>query len=208
MNFTLQKAISKAMEISLANPPKSEEPIRNDPEPVVFARLGVPKRYREAPLMPDYVEDLLKGRNLYIYGKVGTGKTQMACGIIRAYLQAKGSGALYVSSVRLLSELRAAYDSTISELEVLDRYQHVRLLVLDDLGKESPTEWAVERLFQIIDSRYNEELPTIVTTNYSPGELIERLGNRGDYETAAAIVSRLVQGSKKVTLGNQDRRLS
>ena len=49
---------------------------------------------------------------------------------------------------------------------------------MDDLGAEKPTEWTKERLFEIVDYRYSEELPIVITTNRTPKEMIDSLGAR------------------------------
>jgi DNA replication protein DnaC len=54
----------------------------------------------------------------------------------------------------------------------------VPLLVLDDLGAEKTTEWVQSVIYEIIDHRYNEYLPLIITTNLKAGELAEKLGSR------------------------------
>lgn len=89
----------------------------------------------------------------------------------------------------------------------LPAYQSVHVLVLDDLGKESPTDFALERMFALVDERYNRLLPTVVTTQYRRSMLTDRLARRGDEETAKAIISRLRQGCMTVELKGGDRRL-
>ncbi|MBU5454833.1 ATP-binding protein [Caproiciproducens sp. MSJ-32] len=59
------------------------------------------------------------------------------------------------------------------------------LLVIDDLGTEQGTEWSLSKIYTILDSRYRKKLPTIVTSNYSLGQLKERYGER--------IVDRLIE---------------
>ena len=63
-------------------------------------------------------------------------------------------------------------------IKELRKYQTCNLLVLDDLGTERPTEWALETLFKIVDYRYNEELPMIITTNCTPEDLKKHVGDR------------------------------
>ena len=84
--------------------------------------------------------------------------------------------------------------------------------MLDDLGKESPTEWAVEQLFSIINGRYDEGKPLIVTTNYGSEDLVKRLTPRPDANgyaddtTARAIVDRLRGVAKCVKLQGKSKR--
>ena len=70
--------------------------------------------------------------------------------------------------------------------------------MMDDLGREKGTEWATERLYVLIDHRYANLLPTVVTTNFDLDELVER-----GYD---ATVSRLVEGSAAIRLTASDYR--
>lgn len=53
----------------------------------------------------------------------------------------------------------------------MNLYSSVDLLVIDDLGKEKPTEWVLEKLFLIVNNRYNNYLPIVITTNYNRNQL-------------------------------------
>ena len=92
----------------------------------------------------------------------------------------------------LLSEWKATYNGGgEDEDDVTRRYGDADLLVLDDMGKGAPTAWALERLFQIVNRRYDNLRPTVVTTQYDAPDLGRRLAEMGDRETARAIVRRL-----------------
>lgn len=155
---------------------------------------GVPTRYLNAEPRPD----LLNGA--YLYGKTGRGKTHAACGAIRAFVESHvievegihmyhGPRARFVNVPVWFSEIRATYDRRgESEQEVFDRYAKCKLLVLDDLGKGSKTEWAVERLYMLLDHRCNEQLPTIITSNYGLAKVAGMLTT--DEDTMQAIASR------------------
>lgn len=155
---------------------------------------GVPTRYLTAEPRPD----LLRGA--YLYGKTGRGKTHAACGAIRAFVEQhvievegvcvyRGPRARFVNAPVWFAELRSTYDHKgESEQEVFDRYARSRLLVLDDLGKGSKTEWAVERLYMLLDHRCNECLPTIITSNYGLARVASMLTS--DEDTIQAIASR------------------
>ena len=86
------------------------------------------------------------------------------------------------------------------------RYAKCDVLVLDDLGKEDATEWSVGTVFSVLDARYEDMRPTIVTSNYAPGALADRLARRGERVTAEAIASRISQTCRPVYLGGRDRR--
>ena len=81
------------------------------------------------------------------------------------------------------------YDESV----VLDAYTAASLLIIDDLGKEQATEWAIAKIYAIINARYEALMPTIITTNYSEADLIKRLTPKetGDPTTADATIDRL-----------------
>lgn len=179
------------------------------PRPARFEaaeRAGIPPRFR-ALIKPDAsrIAALAEGRNLYVVGPVGTGKTFSACSTLLAWVQSGRSG-LYAPVLGLLTRLGDAMrDGT--EGEVVARHSRVGLLVLDDLGKEAPTEWALSRLFEILDGRYAAGLPTVVTTQYEPPDLARHLASRDNPETTRAIVSRLVgEGAVVERHDGRDRR--
>ena len=81
------------------------------------------------------------------------------------------------------------------------------LLVIDDLGKENQTPWAVSMIYMAIDDRYNTRKPVVITSNFSKRELIARLSIAADSSTAEAIVSRLFEMTTKIEMGGEDRWL-
>lgn len=172
---------------------------------------GVPMRYMGA----EPRADLLKGA--YLYGRTGRGKTHAACGAIRAYVEQhvrevsegfwlySGKRAMFVDTPTWFSELKATYDTRgVSELDVMDRYATCGLLVLDDLGKGEKTAWATDRLYTILNRRWNEGLPTIITSNYGLARLVSML--TADEETAQAIASRVLGMCDGIEVGGEDRR--
>jgi DNA replication protein DnaC len=118
---------------------------------------------------------------LIITGGYGCGKTHLAAAIANAQVAA-GNKVLFVTAPDLLDHLRSAFGPANGEDRDYDlRFDEVRntpLLILDDLGIESPTPWAVEKLYQVLNHRYNAQLPTVITTNYSLDELEQRLRSR------------------------------
>ncbi len=103
---------------------------------------------------------------LILKGGYGCGKTHLAAAIANERL-ALGQPALFVNTPDLLDHLRAAY-SPSAEAGYDERFDQVRnapLLILDDLGTQSNTDWAQEKLYQIFNFRYNARLPTVITTN-------------------------------------------
>lgn len=80
------------------------------------------------------------------------------------------------------------------------------MLVLDDLGKESSSRWSLMTLFTIVNARYEGMRPTVITSQYTLGQLRARLASTGEAETAAAIVSRIAAMCADVTLSGPDLR--
>ena len=116
---------------------------------------------------------------------------------------------LYGTLINLLAELRNSYDTdnNISEMEIIKLYENVDLLIIDDLGKEKPSEWGLEKLFTIVNSRYENNLPVIITTNYNQNSLVERLSFNGEIETAKSIISRLYEMCYLVKIDDIDHRI-
>ncbi|GAB4530778.1 MAG: hypothetical protein Kow0063_09270 [Anaerolineae bacterium] len=103
---------------------------------------------------------------LVLLGGYGCGKTHLAAAIAN-YQVERGQMALFVVVPDLLDHLRATY-SPHSPVTYDERFNQVRnapLLILDDLGTQSSTGWAQEKLFQIFNYRYNTRLPTVITSN-------------------------------------------
>lgn len=138
------------------------------------------------------------GRNgLFITGNVGTGKTHLAAAIANQLMQ-EGQAVICMTMIDLLDRIKRTYEKQRqyggeeSEGKILNAYKDVPLLVIDDMGKEPATEWAVSKIYAIINARYEAYMPTIITTNYTDTELVTRLTPRdGDPKTAKATVDRL-----------------
>jgi DNA replication protein DnaC len=116
---------------------------------------------------------------LLLTGGYGCGKTHLAAAIANYRLE-QGDSVLFVNTPDLLDHLRTTFDPS-STVTLDERFEQVRtcpLLILDDLGAHSNSEWAQEKLYQLINYRYVEKLPTVITTNDSREELDPRLNSR------------------------------
>lgn len=116
---------------------------------------------------------------LFLYGTVGTGKTRIAAAIGN-YRIDRGEPAVFMVVPELLDHLRAAYspNSEIGYDELFESLKNTPLLILDELGMETATPWAREKLYQLINHRYNSRLPTVITMNMEAGPIDERLWSR------------------------------
>ncbi len=146
------------------------------------------------------------GRGIYITGGVGSGKTYLASAIARGCID-MGWRVIMTTSTDMLASIQDTFESNSSSIDAIRSFGNCKLLVIDDLGKESASDWSVATVFQIINMRYGALLPTIVTSQYPFSGLIERFSRRGDEGTALAIVSRLKETCEFVDLGNRNRRL-
>jgi DNA replication protein DnaC len=132
---------------------------------------------------------------LVMVGASGRGKTHVAAAIANRCVE-RGTPALFVVVPDLLDHLRATYrpNAEVSYDQLFEQVRNAPVLILDDLGTESETSWAQEKLFQIINHRYNALLPTVVTSNVPLKRLDERLRMRLT-DTALARVYELGQRS-------------
>ena len=116
---------------------------------------------------------------LAIVGPGASGKTQLAAAIANHCMR-QGMPVFFIPVADLLDHLRSAYapSSETSYDELFDQVRNVPLLILDDLGHQSSTAWAQEKLSQILGHRYNSRAPTVITTDVPLAEMDERLRAR------------------------------
>ena len=102
---------------------------------------------------------------LVLQGVTGCGKTHLASAVVNYRYQAN-QPALFIFVPEFLDHLRSAFnpDSKISYDQLFEKVKNTPLLVLDDFGEQNTTPWAKEKLYQVINSRYNARLATIITT--------------------------------------------
>lgn len=129
----------------------------------------VPPRFAHAtvfhPAAQAWVEAICEDpnyRGLLIAGPTGVGKTHLLWGLYHELAERGGPRMEVVKLVRLLSSLRPGGDST---QDTIDKLCRVPVLAIDDLGVQKSSPWVDERLYEIIDSRYDAMLPIVATTN-------------------------------------------
>lgn len=192
----LQDAVRRAFE-KWQTVPAEERKAPEGPDPeamrVEKAAQRLPARYRTAT-----TNFVLGTHGLYLWGPVGVGKSHTAAALalqaIRQDLTVR-----WVTGSAWLASIRASFDgaprpATPQELAYCD------LLVIDDLGAEKPSEWAVEQLLMLVNLVYERDALLIVTSNLRLRDLDKKLGQR--------IASRLVELCDPVELTGGDRRLA
>ncbi len=132
---------------------------------------------QEAKNVSEEFSNTLQGW-LLLEGAYGCGKTHLAAAIANAAVQ-RGVPTLFITVPDLLDSLRFAYGNPETTFEA--RFEEIRnadLLVMDDFGTQNATAWAQEKLFQIINYRYVNKLPTVITTNLILDEIESRIRSR------------------------------
>lgn len=147
---------------------------------------GVRRAYEVARAMAEGRADF---RWLTLTGGLGCGKTHLSIAIVLERLKV-GRLAKYIYVPDFLDSLRDALDpeAEVRYSDLMRRYEEVELLILDDLGTESPTAWVNEKLDQLIDYRYRNELELVVATNLKGKAILPRVVDRlKDYRLGRVI---------------------
>ena len=138
-------------------------------------------------------------QGIRLIGSYGCGKTHLAASVLNRMI-AQGVPGMFVVVPDLLEKLRRSFDThDESAKEVIEMAKTVGILVLDDLGAEKPSDWVREQLYLLINARYEQSLPTIITTNCDTQELVSKLQQR--------IVSRIIEMTDPVMIKAADYRL-
>lgn len=143
-----------------------------------------------------YLEAVKCGKfcTLIMLGTVGTGKTHLACAIVREY------GGLYKLAPNIVEEIRRAKSFTAKETEadILDEYGRAKLLVIDEIGRGVAGTDEQYMLYQIINERYNRKKPTVLISNQSKRDFLNYIG--------IATADRLTESAKTVEFKGQSYR--
>jgi DNA replication protein DnaC len=147
-----------------------------------WKRVNLPPEQREnLKFAFDTALDFAKSPEgwLVFVGVNGCGKTHLAAAIANYRLK-EGKTVKFMVVPDLLDHLRSTFspESPVTYDQVFEEVKNAPLLILDDLGKQSTTPWAEEKLYQIINHRYNYQLPTVFTTNCSLDEIDSPISSR------------------------------
>ena len=139
-----------------------------DPVPGAEKALDMSRKFAE-------LFDQNHGQGLLLWGQPGNGKSHLAAAICHA-LKENGRTVVFQKVPNLLERIRSTFrrGANESEREIMDALRNCDLLVLDDIGAEKISDWVLDVMFRVIDSRYSWKRPVVFTTNFSPTELLHR----------------------------------
>ena len=162
---------------------------------------------------------------LLFVGSVGVGKTHLAVGILKALIRDKGVPCLFCDYRELLKSIQNSYNPSVqaTEMDILRPVFEAEVLVIDELGAVRSTEWVFDTVNYVLNSRYNDNKTTIITTNfpdkpeqdaahdddprsYSAADRAARRETLGD-RIGERMRSRLHEMCKKVEMEGRDFRL-
>ena len=151
----------------------------------------------------NYVRDFGKRRdNLLLIGPTGTGKTHISTAIARELIH-QGYDVIYDSTQNILSDFESdRFRSNYGRNDtVSDKYLDCTLLIIDDLGTEFSSQFTVSTLYNLLNTRQNRGLATVISTNLTPDELARKYEDR--------IYSRIIGGNSKILpFEGKDRRVA
>lgn len=203
-----------------------EESRRKDELRARLTATGVPRLYRERTATLDTFRaetaadrraleacrSMLEephGKAMLLTGGVGTGKTHLAASTVAEWITRGRLGARFTTHQDLLLRVRATFrdGATESDLDVIHGYRTAHLLAIDDLGAEKASQHSVSTLYAIVNYRYGECLPTILTSNFNPQRLAAHLSfDNADMLQAERILDRIVGAGEWIELDGPSHR--
>lgn len=170
----------------------------------------IPKRFQNVSFENDvkdgikkiYKDQLSNRESIFIYGDSGVGKTHTACALAKNLLDTDIE-VMFFNTSELMERLRAEYKDNYEDedreslfIKLLD-FQGV--IILDDIGAEKTSDWVIERLYIIINRKYEDMIPMIFTSNCTIEQLHQKIGGR--------IASRIAGMSTFIKMNGEDRRI-
>ena len=163
---------------------------------------------KEVEIAKDFTEKCInknQKNGLIITGKSGVGKTHLATAILNK-LTEKDVLVLMGRLILLLDVIKNTFkDFSSKEKDIIELYSKVDMLIIDDLGTERISSWALEKLYTIIENRNENKLPIIVTTRFNKESLLDRFSQSEDKELSEAVIQKLYQFCYGIELKNYDQ---
>jgi len=158
----------------------------------------------------DYInknKEKILSNGLIIMGESGVGKTHLAAAIANKLIE-NDKIVLMGRLTTLLDMIKETFrDNTKSENELIELYSNVDMIIIDDLGTEKISSWALEKLYTIIQNRFENGLPIIITTRFDKKGLISRFSYSNDQDLIDATISKLYQMCYGITLKSMKKEL-
>ena len=151
---------------------------------------------KEVAIVKDYTNKCINSdqeNGLIITGDSGIGKTHLAASISNKLIE-KDKLVLMGRLTSLLDMIKETFrDNSKSENELIELFSNVDMVVIDDLGTEKISSWALDKLYTIIENRNENKLPIIITTKFDKEGLLHRFKQSNDKELSDAIIQKLYQ---------------
>lgn len=148
-------------------------------------------------VMKDFAEDFVSesGSNLALFGKTGLGKTHLSSAVAGRVIE-RGYDVIYTTAIDLISDFEnQRFGSGINTKSGnLERYTSCELLIIDDLGTESINQFTISCVYNIINTRLNKRLSTMISTNLEPGEFMKKYTDRITSRVLGEYIALLFKG--------------
>jgi DNA replication protein DnaC len=194
----------------------------------IISRSRIPKRYFDKKiddfegnkeLVEKCIKSITDNESVFVSGKCGTGKTHLAIGLLKEWVRKYTIGfiteknmtdaqmfgwntvePIFLPSVDLFFELKSTFNSkSEDEMDIIKKYERTPLLVIDDVGSEKVSDWSRQMFYLLVDRRYRNMNPTIITSNLSLQQIAELIDER--------ISSRICEMGIVTELVGKDRRV-